>query len=422
MVRDAWEDRTMPQKPAQNRMKRCAIALAACAAMLGLSAAALACSVPVFRFALERWQPDKYLVVVFHEGPLDDDAKKLVAQCERAAHAERSANIEVETFDLSEELPPHIRAIWDREQAGDEAKPKLPWCVVAYPQAAQIEKPMYRGPVDEAALAASLDSPLRGEIADRLVSGQSAVWLLLESGDTKADDAAHELIASELKRLEKELKLPVLAEHDKELVKLNLPLAIKFSLLRVKRSDPRERMLVEMLLDTESDLAEISKPMVFPVFGRGRAFYGLIGKGISSENLTQTAGFLIGECSCEVKEQNPGMDLLLAAPWSKIEGNFADEPLPPLVGLPETKAIKTSPREASRKPIALNERPRDNLPMQADAAPKAEENPSPMVVPMAAPTHAYPVWIVSLASLAAVGIVVLLVGSFWISSGSRPKH
>lgn len=418
----------MPQKPAQNRMKRCTkycvAAIATCAVIL--SAAALACSVPVFRFALERWQPDKYLVVVFHEGPLDDAAKKVVVQCERAAQGERAANIEVETFDLSEELPPAIRAIWDREQAGDEAKPKLPWCVVAYPPAAKIEKPLYHGPVDEAALTACFDSPLRGELADRLVAGQSAVWLLLESGDTKADDAAHELIASELKRLEKELKLPVLAEHDKALVKSNLPLAIQFSLLRVKRSDLRERMLVQMLLDTESDLAEISKPMVFPVFGRGRAFYGLIGKGISSENLTQTAGFLIGECSCEVKEENPGMDLLLAAPWSKIEGNFADEPLPPLVGLPETGAIKTTPAESSPgepspKQIALNEPPRERLSKRAAADFMAEEAPSPLVVPKDAPTHAYPVWIVSLAGLAAVGIVVLLVGSFWISSGTRPK-
>jgi hypothetical protein len=29
-----------------------------------------ACSVPVFRYALERWQPSKYELVVFHKGPL----------------------------------------------------------------------------------------------------------------------------------------------------------------------------------------------------------------------------------------------------------------------------------------------------------------------------------------------------------------
>ena len=37
---------------------------------LGFSSAAQACSVPVFRYALERWPADAYRLVIFHNGPL----------------------------------------------------------------------------------------------------------------------------------------------------------------------------------------------------------------------------------------------------------------------------------------------------------------------------------------------------------------
>ncbi len=50
---------------------------------LGLQIPALACSVPVFRYALERWPPDTYRYVVFHDGPLTPDQQKWVDQLEQ---------------------------------------------------------------------------------------------------------------------------------------------------------------------------------------------------------------------------------------------------------------------------------------------------------------------------------------------------
>jgi hypothetical protein len=57
--------------------------------------------------------------------------------------------------------------------------------------------------------------------------------------------------------------------------------------------------------------------MAFAVFGRGRALFPLIGAGITAENIRdEHARFLIGPCTCKVKEQNPGVDLLFAADWT----------------------------------------------------------------------------------------------------------
>ena len=46
--------------------------------ILGTPILAWACSVPVFRYALEMWPPDEYEVVLFHQGPLNKEQKQLL--------------------------------------------------------------------------------------------------------------------------------------------------------------------------------------------------------------------------------------------------------------------------------------------------------------------------------------------------------
>ena len=51
--------------------------MAAGMAVLLSAAIAAACNVPVFRYALERWQNDLYHVVVFHKGELAGEDKPI---------------------------------------------------------------------------------------------------------------------------------------------------------------------------------------------------------------------------------------------------------------------------------------------------------------------------------------------------------
>jgi hypothetical protein len=65
--------------------------------------------------------------------------------------------------------------------------------------------------------------------------------------------------------------------------------------------------------------------MVFPVYGRGLVLYAMIGSGIHAATITAAAEFLTGACSCEVKSQNPGLELLLTADWDEIQpGGLSD--------------------------------------------------------------------------------------------------
>ena len=71
------------------------------------------------------------------------------------------------------------------------------------------------------------------------------------------------------------------------------------------------------------------------LFGRGRVLGCLFGEYITKKNIREATAFLSGACSCEVKELNPGVDLLVAAPWDMVVMNsfVEDTPLPELTGV-----------------------------------------------------------------------------------------
>ena len=278
--------------------------------VLVFAAAADACNVPVFRFALERWRPDPYRVTVFHRGALSGADRELLAPLEEQQDKSQ-LNLAIRTLDVSE-LDEADQALF-----AEHAKATLPRLVVQYPAHLRIADPTWSAPLNKESVGRLTDSPIRRELVKRLADGQTAVWLLLESGQPEMDDAAALLVQEQIQQLQQKLKLPELTDSSEDKLLSATPLQVAFSLLRVSRGDA-EQPLIQMLLHSESDLVERSDPMVFPVFGRGRALFPLIGAGVTAENIHDSAAFLVGACSCEVKEQNPGFDLLLAADWDTL--------------------------------------------------------------------------------------------------------
>ena len=61
-----------------------------------------ACSVPVFRYALENWPADPYRVIVFHQGALSPQEQALVDFLQRQTSGSGgNANLEVSTVDVA---------------------------------------------------------------------------------------------------------------------------------------------------------------------------------------------------------------------------------------------------------------------------------------------------------------------------------
>jgi hypothetical protein len=310
------------------------------AAILGglllLASPSWACSVPVFRFALENWPVDPYQLILFHRGPLTPANEALAAALERGAAERAEPSLTLRRVDVAQEVDAEMQTLLAAEQ------PALwPWLVVRYPAVTRNRARVWSGRLSEEAVQALLDSPLRREIARRILDGDSAVWVLLRSGDSAKDDVALKLVQTQLEHLQQTLKLPEQTDAPEDrLANETLPLRLAFSLVELRRDDPAEQMLVQMLLHSEADLPQRNEPMVFPVFGRGRALYALVGAGITEQNVAEAAGFLIGPCSCKVKKENPGTDLLLALDWkARLEKRAEKEPSPaPASGLKDLVA------------------------------------------------------------------------------------
>jgi len=320
-------------------MKTRKLILVATALWLGVSGV-LACSVPVFRYALERWRSDNYVIVIFHHGALDDANRKLLAaMAPDPLVSPQVANIELKTVDLDNNPEKGVKGFWKKIQATTKADArKGPWMMVFYPKTTGNPNPVWSGRLTKQNAGLVIDSPKRRELARRLLKGDSTVWLLLESGDKAKDAAAAKMLNERIAVLEKKLKLPDIKPEDIAAGLLNIEesqLKLKFSALRVSRKEAAEDVFIKMLLASEDDLKDLKEPMVFPVYGRGRFMPALVGKGINNDTLTEVAQFLTGPCSCQIKRQNPGTDLLAAVNWeSLIQPQInVDRELPPLTGI-----------------------------------------------------------------------------------------
>jgi len=308
------------------------------AAVCGFPGRVLSCNVPVFRYALERWPADPYEMLVFHRGELTADERAVTEWLEKSRGAGASAaNYTVRVVDLSSGVSDALMELWKTVEYGN-----LPCLAARYPGFFGYRLTFWSAGLTMENAAAVLDSPTRREIAGRLLDGESAVWVLLESGDEEKDAAAAETLGECLSRLEETLRLPGAVEGNESFSPVDISngpeLRIEFSIVRLSRDDPAEAPFIDMLMHTEPDLFEyVSHPMAFPVFGRGRALYALIGAGINERNIRAACEFITGACSCEVKTMNPGVDLLMAVDWdSELKDTWVgDAILPPLVGISE---------------------------------------------------------------------------------------
>lgn len=295
--------------------------------LVGIGASAVACQVPVFRYALERWTSDKYEIVILHEGPLAPEQRRQLEQLQ-SPQQRQLANYEVQIAEVSQLRDERLQRLWQ-----DRTEKNQPLMVVLYPRNA-MEVPdrlLHTLPFNEVALTGLVDSPARQEIARRLSAGQSAVWIFIPSGEANKDAAALKALNERIKLNQSHLTLPTAEELEIDaqvLASNKLPLRIEFSVVELDRRDPRETFLVRALEQSEADLPT-NEPMAFPVFGRGRVLYALLGKGIMPETIDAACTFMVGPCSCQVKNQNPGFDLLLSHDWeSAVSGSMISVPIP----------------------------------------------------------------------------------------------
>jgi len=314
---------------------------------------AAACSTPVYRYAMYNWPASPYYVFYFHHGQIPAADAELHTQIESLASDEKApANLLLEKVDASDKeglkrLPRQVVEAY--EASADKGKP---FHVVFSPWGVEF----HSGALDSEQIKAMVDSPARQKVGKLLQEGHLTVLVLLPGKDQAANEAAEKAAKKLIADLESgEIDLgpdpsevldpydygyaqPPAEEPDDEAAepdhgpsseepagdeteqdKLRQPppkIERKVALVKLTRDDPAEKWFVKALMQVEPDLDEYAKePMVFGIYGRGRALPPFIGKGITADNMVDLLFFLSGACSCQIKEQNPGMDLPMAWDW-----------------------------------------------------------------------------------------------------------
>jgi hypothetical protein len=281
------------------------------------------CSIPVFRYALDRWPADNYRLEISAADAKDEAIAKFLRNFGTAS----ALNLEIVR------LPP------------DHAGPSR----LLRPHAEELAAPpVWTGTLNPAVLSQLTNSPAGREIVRHILTGNTAVWVLVESGDRAADDAAARTLDKRLRYLEQVAQLPVIDPSDPTSKLGPGPkLAVKFSVLRVPRppgagetvGDRNESAFLAMLAGSKSGLATSRGPWIAAVFGRGRVLGAWPARGFGDEQIEEVSLFLLGACSCQVKRLNPGWDLLLHSDW--------DEQLR-AIGYPSPEAAAGSAPDAAR--------------------------------------------------------------------------
>src|SRR5437764_905613 len=104
-------------------------------ALLVLPQQTFGCTIPVYRYALERWELATYDVLVFHRGALPEPLAAEVARWQQGG----KANLDITTVDLDGKLKPELEKIWKAQ--GDKAT--LPWLVVQAPNSTPQAPPAW---------------------------------------------------------------------------------------------------------------------------------------------------------------------------------------------------------------------------------------------------------------------------------------
>jgi hypothetical protein len=271
--------------------------------VLGATPTTWACSTPVFRYALERWHTEPHLVVV---PPADLPGQGTAVDAWPGRHV---------VLDSDEALAPGSARIDFPDDNGT-------W---------------WQGALPPGGLAILANSPAGDQAARLLAAGSTIVFLLVPGGDPATDAAFAAALRTRLDLLAETVELPTpdeppedaeeegLDPRDQPLLP-HIPLRIHFPILTVAVDNPAEAgLLAQIRAITPAETAP-QAPRAVPVFGHLRALPPLVGPLSDPSAVDEVAYYLTGACSCEIKDLNPGVDLLQAVDWDALLWPSEDAP------------------------------------------------------------------------------------------------
>lgn len=298
------------------------------------------CQVPVFRYALERWDAEKYRLVIMHRKPLGTEMEKqLIALQEQLSSKNPDVNLTLEVVDINRV---DEKARWSLPDMNAMAADH--WMVLLSPKG---NRTVYSEAFTARSLQKVMNSPAREKWVQKIVKGASVVWVVIPGDDQVEGKATRERLDAILAKAAEEIEVPegvlkpdevndTTGEIDLEdVLRSPIPLKIEFPTMLLDRSDPAEAVFVAML--TQGMPQELrNETVIVPVFGRGRILEPLPASRMTEDLILGGCRYLCGACSCQVKDNNPGTDIVIQEAWQDhlTDGLVVvDRELPPLEGV-----------------------------------------------------------------------------------------
>ncbi len=177
-------------------------------------------------------------------------------------------------------------------------------------------EPLWSGALNAGNLDTLLESPARKELLKRILDGESVIWVVVENG-TPDGKAAAERMEKRLRYLEQVIGLPPQDPDDPDSQLGPGPaLKLKLTLMRVSQKDAAEKLFCSMLAGKKcADVFAKGECFAAPVFGRGRVLGAWPLADLDDTTIEDATMFLTGRCSCRVKKESPGWDVLLKVDW-----------------------------------------------------------------------------------------------------------
>jgi hypothetical protein len=226
------------------------------------------------------------------------------------------------------------------------------------------------------------DSPLRQKLCKLLADDHAVVWIVREGRDAEANavaDTALKALMADVATGKYRMPDPATADLDDD--GLNPPAGpkpsksdpapagdsdanaggkpIRCAIVKIAVDDRQDPWLLKMLdavdqddalpvppakapadeptepaadsTDSEKKAAKPAAdtgPRVYAIYGRARAMPAIAGKHVTHAVLTECLAYLSGPCSCTIKDENPGVDLLTTWNWeATAEALMKDDPL-----------------------------------------------------------------------------------------------
>ena len=319
-----------------------------------LIATSFACEVPVFRYALERWERDLYKVFIIHRGDLSENDTALWKQIQdNAIGYGGHTNILAYKVNVADEKEAgNFHKIYAKLKDIDvNEKPQI---LLLFPNITKVYDPIWQGDLNQKNIDELLKPKATSKLMTGILQGYSSTFLLMESGNKEKDERAAETIKKAMAELKESLDIPEgIVQTDGEVtggklsayqaatidpsnvLKSGIPLKIDFNMVRMPNNDshPIFRSILGKVFTSKKTEGE---PRLFAFFGRGRLLGPMVGEEITVKHISQLSAYLCSACSCQVKRQNPGLDFLTTLNWtSYLQGSevVVDKELPPLIGL-----------------------------------------------------------------------------------------